>query len=205
MPFNSSFLVSANKKVGILSNEGKTLVNPEYDSLTYIDSKNNYYLAMKNNLYGVIDGNGKEIIYIENEQVGIDVSSYERNGIKNGYILLDKLIPVMQNKKWAFYDIKGNKICDYKYDGIGCIAGNTSNTYGLLVVPDYDLIVVQKDKKYSVMTLKGKDDILPFSFDGMHIKVSSGQVKYYMQFENKEYDMIKTLESMIKKNNNTNE
>lgn len=196
MPLKSSFMVSTNKKIGIISNEGKTLINPEYDSLKLIDSKNDYYLAKKNNMYGVINNTGKEIIYIENEQIGIDISSYEKNEIKNGYILLDNLIPVMKNKKWGFYDIKGNQVTNFKYDSIGCMTKNENNVYGLLVVPDYNLIVVQKDKKYSVMDENGKDNILPFSFDGMYIKVESGNLKYCMQVDNKEYNLIKTLSNM---------
>lgn len=192
---NSSFYVLTNQKTGMISTEGKTLIKPEYESLLLIDSKNRLYLAKKNNLYGVINETGKEIIYIENEKIGIDVSNFSYNGVKNGYILLDKLIPVMQNKKWAFYDLKGNMVSNgYIYDAIGCSAGNTSNVYGLLIVPDYDMIVVQKDKKYSLMTENGEENILPFSFDSMYIKVSSGKEYYYMQYNGKNYDIVGTLE-----------
>lgn len=195
MQFNSSFLVSTNKKIGAISTEGKTLINPEYDSLKLMDSENNYYIAKKNGLFGVIDGKGKEIIYIENDQIGLDVSAYEKNEINNGYILLEKLIPVMKNKKWAFYDLKGNAVSDFKYDSIGCISSSRNNIYSLLIIPDYDLIVVQKDKKYSIMNEYGKDDILPFVFDAMYIKVSSGQIQYTMSQAQKEYNIVKTLES----------
>ena len=91
--FNSSFLVASNKKVGLISSDGKTLIKPEYDNLSLIDAKNDLYLAKKNNLYGVLDGVGKEVIYIENEKVGLDNTNYETNGIKNSYILLENLIP----------------------------------------------------------------------------------------------------------------
>lgn len=195
MQSNSSFFVSTNKKIGIISAEGKTLINPEYDSLSLIDSKKEYYLAKKNNLYGVIDGNGKEIIYIENEQIGIDISNYATNEISSKYILLDKLIPVMQNKKWGFYDLKGNKVCDYQFDDMGCSIENGSNTYGLLVLPNYNYIVVQKGKKYSLINEEGTN-VLPFVFDNMYIKVSSGEKNYYMTNNNKEYNIIKTLENM---------
>lgn len=201
MPLSSSFMVSTNKKIGIISKEGKTLISPKYDSLKLIDSKNNYYLAKMNNLYGVIDGNGKEIIYIENEQIGINVTEFEKNEIKSGYIILDKLIPVMKNKKWAFYDIKGNQVSDFKYDSIGSTSISGNNIYGLLIIPEYNLIVVGKDKNYSLMDLSGKDNILPFSFDGMYIKVENGSLKYCMEANSKEYNITKTLSSMGIKTN----
>ena len=200
LQFNSTFLVSSNKKYSIVSSTGKTLVNPEYDELKLMDSKNNYYVAKKNNLYGVIDGKGKEIIYIENRQIGLDSSIYQKNGVKSGYILFDKLIPVLKNKKWGFYDIKGNKIGQFKYDGIGCNDENGNSIYGLLVLEDYNFVVVKYNNKYSFITEDGKDDILPFKFDTMYIKVWGGQTKYYMKSDEKQYNILRTLESMeIKK------
>lgn len=201
MPLSSCFMVSTNKKIGIISKEGKTLITPQYQSLKLIDSKNNYYLAKKNNMYGIIDGNGKEIIYIENEQIGLDISDFEKNEIKNGYILLDKYIPVMKNKKWAFYDIKGNQVSDFKYDNIGCTSKTGNNIYGLLIIPDYNLMVVEKEKKYSVMDETGKDNILPFTFDQMYIKVENGTLKYCMEANSKEYNITKTLSNMGIKTN----
>lgn len=206
--FNSTFLVTTNSKVGIISKEGKTLVKPEYDSLSLINPDYNLYLAKKGNLYGVIDGNGKEVIYIENEKIGIDISKFNQNGVKNGYILLDKLIPVKQNKKWGFYDIKGNQVTSYVYDEIGCSVENESeNSYGLLLLQDYDCIVVQKDRKYSLMNINGRDQLLPFTFDSMYIKISSGEKFYYMKYEGKIYNIIKTIEAkgVKKKSSDTKE
>lgn len=200
---DSKFLILTNKKYGIISKEGKTLINPEYDSLKIIDTEKDLYLAMKNNLYGVINGLGKQIIYLENEKIGIDSSSFEKNEIKSGYILLDKIIPVMKNKKWAFYDTSGNKLSNFEYDEIGCTTKGTNNVYGLLIIPDYNLIVVQKDKKYSVINEKGKTNILPFSFDSMYIKMENGQLKYYMQVNNKEYSILKTLENVLGKSDDS--
>ncbi len=205
--FNSSFLVASNKKVGLISSDGKTLIKPEYDNLSLIDAKNDLYLAKKNNLYGVLDGVGKEVIYIENEKVGLDNTNYETNGIKNSYILLENLIPVKQDNKWALYDIKGTMLTNgFIYDNIGCSATNGSNTYGLLILPEYNYIIAQKDRKYSLLKENGKELGMPFSFDSMYIKISSGERFYYMQFNKKEYDIIKTLESkgIYPKNSTTN-
>lgn len=202
MQQDSKFLINTNNKYGIISDTGKTLINPEYDSLKAIDLKKDLYLAIKNNLYGVLNGQGKEVIYLENEQIGIDISGYEKNGVKNGYILLDKVIPVMKNKKWAFYDISGNKLTNFDYDEIGCKSVEGNNIYGLLVIPDYNVIVVKKDKKYSVIDKNGKSGILPFYFDKMYIKIESGQLKYCMQVNKNEYSILKTLETILGKVDN---
>lgn len=110
----------------------------------------------------------------------------------------------MQNKKWGFYDLEGKKVSNYQYDDIGCMIKNENNVYGLLAISDYDYIVVQKDDKYSLMGIDGKN-ILPFVFDNMYIKVSSGEKNYYMTNNNKEYNIIKTLENMnLVKRNSSN-
>lgn len=207
MPSDSRFLINTNKKIGMISKEGKTLIAPEYDSIKSIDSEKDMYLVKQNNLFGIISGTGKEIIHIENEQIGIDTTDFEKNEIKNGYILLGNLIPVMKNKKWAFYDTSGNSISNFEFDSIGCTAKDSNNTYGLLALTDYNLIVVQKDKKYSFINKKGKTDILPFSFDAMYIKIENGELKYCMKANNKEYSITKTLENIIGKvdNNKTME
>lgn len=204
MQSDYKFLINTNKKYGIISENGKTLINPEYDSLKLIDSEKDLYLAMKDNLYGIITGFGREVIYLENEKIGIDIANFEKNEIKNGYILLDKLIPVMKNKKWAFYDIFGNKLSNFEYDEVGYKSEEGNNIYGLLVIPDYKLVVVQKEKKYSVINEEGKANILPFYFDRMYIKIEGGQLKYCMQVNKDEYSISKTLEKIFGKKDNEN-
>ena len=201
MQANSSFIITtSNNKKGIISSTGKTNVDPVYDDLDLIENNHNYFLAKKNNLYGIIDENGNEIVYIENEKVGIDSSKYEVNGIKNGYILSERWVPIMQNQKWGFFDLKLKKASKFKFDSIGSLSTNGNNTYALLIVPEYELIVVKKNGKYGFMDQDGNEDIVPFVFDKMYIRISSGEKKYYMTTSEGSYNIFKSLESLgIKK------
>ena len=202
MQSNNSFVISANNKMGVISADGKTKVEPIYEEMNLIDNKQNYFLVKKNNLYGLIDENGNEIIYIENEKIGIDISKYEANGIKNGYILLDRLVPLMQNGKWGFFDLKLKRTSKFRYDSIGCSSTNGSNTYPLLILPEYDLIVIQKNGKYAFLDEYGNEDIVPFVFDKMYLRISSGEKKYYMTTSEGSYNIFKSLEKIgIKKKN----
>ena len=194
---SKTFLVKSNGKVGVVSENGDTKIDLIYDKITSMGQKSNLYMVQANNLYGVVDENGQNIIYPEYSKIGMDVKSFSYNGVKNGYILLNELIPVMQEKLWGFYNIKENKWItdDFKYTTIGCTnipKGN--NIYSLLEVPDKKVLIVGDSyKKYSFMDLKGKDSMLPFVFDSIYIKITNGETKYYMVSDNKRYEVDKYL------------
>lgn len=193
---SSSFLVQSNSKVGLFSKEGKRKIDLLYDEITLMGRDSNLYLIKTNNQYGVVDENGKIIIYPQYEKIGIDVSNYSYNGVKNGYILLDELIPVYQSKKWAFFNKEGENITkDFKYENIGCSSIRTeNNVYPLLEISEKKVIVVENEnKKYSFMNITGNDSILPFVFDEIYIKVNSGEPSYWMINNGKEYEVLKYL------------
>ena len=198
--YSQDFLILSNKKQGIISKEGKTKINAIYDELTLMNRDANLYKMKRNDLYGVIDGNENVIIHPENDKIGIDASKFSDNGIKNGYIILDTLIPVQQNEKWALYNINGKMVSNgYIYDEIGYEASNSNNVYSLLAIPDYNVIVVGADDKYTFMDINGNDQILPFVFDEIYMKISSGEISYYMTDGEKTYDVLKNLNNLLKK------
>lgn len=193
---SSTFLVESNGKVGLFTKDGKRKIDLVYDKITSMGQDSKLYMVETNNMYGVVDENGKIIIHPEYEQIGIDVTNYSYSGIKNGYILLNKLIPVMQEDKWAFFDITGKKISDgFKYENIGCASVKSSNNiYPLLEIPDYNVIVVSDEYgKYAFMDINGNDSILNFLFDEIYIKVSEGQETYWMTYRGNEYEVLKYL------------
>lgn len=191
--YDSSFLITSNGKVGIIDSTGKTKVSPTYDTLTLIDKDNNLYLASQNGLYGVIDGEGNVIIHMEYNKIGIDIKSFTDTGIKNGYILINKLVPVMLEQKWGFYNIEGEKVTDLIYDQIGCVSSQSSNSYNLLIIPDYNVAVVGREKKYTLMDVNGKE-LFNCVIDKMYMKVSNGISSYYMDFNNATHDIVEYLE-----------
>lgn len=199
---SSTFLVESNNKVGLFSKDGKRKIDLVYDEIISMGQDSNLYVVKANNMYGVVNGNGNIIIYPEYEKVGIDVSSFSYNGVKNGYIILNELIPVLRDDKWAFYNTTGKMITNgFIYENIGCSnirSGN--NLYPLLEIPDYNVIVVGDEfGKYSFMDLTGDDTLLQFLFDEIYIRISEGEESYWMTYKGQEYEVLKYLKQVKEK------
>ena len=193
IPGKKEFVVSNNKKFGIMGAEEGEIAKVQiiYDSLKLINDENDLYLAKKGNYYGVIDSNDNTIIYFEYSQIGVDISDFADGGLKNGYILLDRLIPVKQNEKWGFYridplknptqtkSITGTKITNVEFDDIGCIAedieGVVSNA---MVLNEYNFVVVKNNGYYGCINLEGATEI-PIVLKSIFIKTVSGKSSYY--------------------------
>ena len=175
MAESSKFLVESNKKIGVFSKDGKNMIELKYQDITSMGQNSNLYIVKVNEQYGVVDENGNIIIYPQNEKIGIDYKFFTYNGVKNGYILLNKLIPVKQNSKWALYALNGEQVSKgFKYDVIGCSRVKSGNNiYGLVQIPERNVIVVgEGDDKYSFMNINGDDTMLPFLFKNIYIKTS---------------------------------
>lgn len=193
--YAKDFVIETNGKVGLLSKEGDTKVNALYDELTLMDRNNKLYKIKKGNGYGVINENENVIIYPEYQKIGIDIGDFAANGIKSGYIVMNKLIPTLQDDKWGFFDLNGKKVTDFLYEEIGCKAGNANNVYSLLEILNYNIIVVGKNDKYSFMDITGNDKILPygFVFDEIFMRISSGEISYCMKYNKKDWNVIEYL------------
>ncbi len=142
--YNKEFTITnAYGKVGIDYIDGETKINVSYDEIHSINKENGLYVVKNNNKYGVINGSEKIVIYLEYDEIGIDISPYvttqtssntnsnsttnsssttqtEENETVKQYIFFDALIPVQQNNMWGFFDLNGNKLTELKYTGIGC-------------------------------------------------------------------------------------
>lgn len=178
------FTVTTNEgKMGILSADGTTKIEPNYTEIKQISKDLNYYLVSNNNRYGVINQNGNTVIFLEYDKIGIDENSFNANGIENPYILFDKCIPVQQNGKWRLFDISGNQIGNMEYDEIGCTVGSESNrsTNNVLIVPQYEAIVVGVNDEYGIISTTG-EQYVPIMLDSVYSITSSGEEIYYMTF-----------------------
>lgn len=181
------FLVETNKKVGILSSSKETKVQIIYDSIELMDSDAGLYVAKKDNKYGVIDVKGNIKIYIENDEVGVDISKYSQNNIKNRYILAENLIPVRKDKYWGLYDKSGNQVVEYKYDSLGYIASSNKDALNLLVIPNYNVLVACKDKKYTLVNSSGKESFATVA-DDIYMTISGGERHYYITVNDQKID-----------------
>lgn len=179
----SDFLVESNGKKGIIAKDKKTKIEPIYDTIEMTRNNNSiFYIVERSDLYGLLDVNGKNIIYPEYDEIGIDISLYEKNGVTDKYILYNQVIPVKRNNKWALFNINGNKVADFVYDSFGCEAGatNVSRTFGVLEIPEYNLIVACQDGKYNLITIEGKSIFNSSILDSVYITVSEGKNVYYI-------------------------
>ena len=72
------FLTTSNGKVGIISKDGNMKVQILYDSLKLMDKDAGIYEAKRENKYGIIDIKGNIKLYIENDEIGMDISKFEK-------------------------------------------------------------------------------------------------------------------------------
>lgn len=207
LPNVGDFLVENNSKVGIMSGNSQTKIQIAYDSIELMDSDLELYVAKKDNKYGVIDFKGKEKIYIENDEIGMDISKFEKNNIKSKYILAENLIPARRDKLWGLYDKNGNLVVDFKYDSLGYVASSGKNVFNLLVIPDYNVIVACKDKKYTLLSSTGQELFAAPVADDIYMTISENVKHYYISANNGTMDATVYLDKIgvtpIKSHKNT--
>lgn len=197
------FIVCSDDKYGIIGTNKKTKVNLTYDSISLMDYDAGLYLVERDKKYGVIDFNGNSKIYVENDEIGVDISKFQENDLKTGYLLIDNLIPVMKNDKWGLFDKNGNQVVDFEYDSFGYIANNNKEATNLLVIPDYNVIVACVDEKYTLLNASGEQ---PFKalVDDIYMTINGGEKSYVMIANDKTYDVEEYLDRLGVKNSKDN-
>ncbi len=202
LPTSNDFLVKSNGKYGIVSTDAKVKIKIAYDDIKLIDTERRLYLIKQKNAYGVIDKNGDILISPEYQQIGINSNSFTQNGIENQYILFDQLIPVKSNNMWGFFDITGKKIKDFEYTSLGCTTSKVSNSYPVLVIPSYKMVVVAKGNLYNLMRMDGSEFIdNNFVFDSIYMRSNSstGENTFFMTY-NGETRNIEEYLARVEKN-----
>ncbi len=200
------FLVENDKKVGIMSANKETKVQIMYDSIEVMDRDAGLYVVKRDNQYGVIDIRGNIKIYIENDEIGMNVSQFAQNNIKSKYILAGNLIPVRKQNLWALYDKSGNQLTEYKYDKFGYIASNNREALNLLVIPNYNVLVASKDKKYTLINSSGAEIIATVA-DDIYMTIAGGEKHYYITVNDQRIDAEEWMDvnaPYVNTDNNTN-
>ena len=185
----SDFLVKSNGKYGVVGKDAGIKVRIAYDEIKIMDNENGLYLVKQNNLYGVVNTDGKVIIEPDYKQIGIDIGKYSQNGVENQYVLLDEIIPIKNsNDLWGIFNIKGEKIKDFEFTGIGCVSTTANNSYPVLVIPSYKILIVEKDKHYNLITSEGEELIPSYILDSVYLKsnTATGENRFYMTYNNNE-------------------
>ncbi|MBR3163017.1 MAG: WG repeat-containing protein [Clostridia bacterium] len=199
------FLITSENKKGIISSNRRTLVKLQYDDIELMDYENKLYLVKNGNNYGVIDFNGKNVISTDYSEIGIDNGKFKENNIKSKYVIAGSLIPVKSGERWGFFNVKGNQVTDFKYDSIGYVTSNNkaNSGFSLLLVPDYDAIVVGQNEKYTVMFTDGKE-AMPMACDSIYMSIYGGETTYLFEYDSNVYSVTEQLDRMgYGKNTNT--
>ena len=196
LPSIGDFKIQSNNKVGIMGNKGETKIQIMYNSIELMDSNAGLYVASNNNKYGVIDTRGNIKIYIENDEIGMDISPFEQNDIKNKYILAGNLIPAKRNNLWGLYDKNGNLVVDFKYDSFGYIARTNRDAMNLLVIPDYEVLVACIDRKYTLLNSEGQELFGAPIADDIYMTITGGQTHYYITANNQTIDAETYLDNI---------
>ena len=189
------FIVCSNNKYGIIGANKETKVEITYDTIRLMDYDAGLYLVSRNGKYGVIDLEGNNVIYAENDQIGIDISKFPDNDLKTGYILLDNLIPVQRNEKWGLFDKNGKQVVNFEYDSFGYIANNNREALNLLVVPNYNVIVACLNERYTLLNASGEQAFKAF-VDDIYMTINGGKKSYTMIANNKRYDVEDYLDRL---------
>ena len=203
---SQEFLVETeNGKIGIIDKDGSTKIKPEYSSIKLIDKEKGLYLVSKDILgkikYGIIDGENKNLIHLEYDQIGIDKLQFKNDKIKNQYILFDKCIPVKLQEKWGLININEEIILPLIFDDFGCKEEEIKNRDGnsLLLIPEYEAIVVKKDKLFGLVDSNGKELIPPYVTDMYTIK-EFGEKKYCLTYNKETMNILEYLKDTLKIN-----
>ncbi|MBQ2836163.1 MAG: WG repeat-containing protein [Clostridia bacterium] len=189
LPVTTDFVVKSNGKYGIVTKDATVKVKTLYDNIQTMDNQNGLYLVEQNGSFGVININGDTIIEPEYKQIGIDIDRYTQNGVENSFVLLNEIIPIKNNEGlWGFFNIKGEKITDFKYTGVGCSTLPVSNSYAALVVPSHRIIVVEKDKYYTLITSSGEQLVPDNTLNSVYIKsnLTTEKNEFFMTYHNNE-------------------
>lgn len=198
LPSTTDFIVKSNGKYGMVTKNATVKVRTIYDEIKPIDNKNGLYLVKQNNLYGVVNIEGKAVIEPEYKQVGTSIDKYTQNGVESKYVLLDKIIPIKnENDLWGLFNIEGKQITEFKYTGLGCNTSTATNAYPVLVIPNHEIIVAQKDKFYSLITCDGEQLIPDNVLNSVYLKLdtSTEENQYYMTYNEKVINVEEWLES----------
>lgn len=201
VPITKDFIVKSNGVVGVVTKEGREKIKIRYENIEYVGQDYKLYVVKKDSKYGIVDASDNEIIPIIYDRIGIDISNYVKNNIKNKYVFLNNLIPVMKDREWGFFDTNGTQVADFKYESIGCLNSKGEN---LLIIPTYQILVVSNNKKYIMIDKNGKEVWNGMEFEQIYLKFQNGEASYWFVRNGKTYDAIQYLGKTYNNSNSEN-
>ena len=184
---NELYLVKSNEKYGVIDGEERIIIHIEYDDIGVDISP---YTIQSNNRANNTNNKNNDT---------------EQNIVKQ-YVFFNSLIAVKQNDMWGFFNLNENKLSDIKYTDIGCKAEvteenkdnktqtttATKTTGNLLVIDEYELIVIKQGKQYGLINTSAQELFRPEA-DDMYSITNAGVKSYYMSYNGRTYDLEKDI------------
>lgn len=210
------FIISKNKRIGVIDTLGNLVLPFEFDEVTiFINSSLEYrFLCQKNSMSGLLDINGKEIIPFSNHQLGILNRNLDEVFTEKEYYR-SKYISFYKSGKFGRFDDNGEIVIPADYDngydffsnGLFCLARDKKfgfvDTNNKVVIPFiYDEVVpfknsvasVKLDSKYSFIDDKNNEIVL-FDHYTTHFNFING-ISIFSKVGSK-FGMIDTVGEVI--------
>ena len=168
--FEGLIIVIKNNIYGVVDVEsGNPILEFKYEDIKYLPATSDF-LVKSNNKYGVI---GKD--------TSIKVRTvYDEIKIMDNQ---NELYLVKQNNLYGVIDTKGKTIISPEYKQIGI-----DISYPAVVIPSYQVIIVEKDKHYNIITTSGEELIPTYVLETIYLKTNTetGENTFYMAYNNNE-------------------
>lgn len=182
------FMTNEQGQKGLITKQGKTKIKCEYSDIEVLDKDLGLYLVTKDKKKGVINKDNNKVIYIEYDEIGIDKSKFTGNEIQNPYLFYNNCIPVCKEKKWGLIDKNGKEVIGLNYDEIGCISSTNSSDKNVLLIPEYEAIVMKQGDYYGIYNSLGKE-LIPCALTDITQTVVSGKTVYEMTYREEKLNL----------------
>ena len=132
---------------------------------------------------------------VEYDEIGLTMNQIAKYDVKNAYVLYDDCIPVKKDQMWGFISKSSRSlIVEPTYEDIGCIIGTSTENAAssVILVPEYEGIIVKKDGKYGLINSTGKVIIQPEATEFYTTNINS-QTSYYFLYNGERVNLIEFL------------
>lgn len=182
--YNMIIVANESGRMGVVNSNLESIIGHKYTTMEFDEFSNNFIVSDENK-YGIISKQGNIIADLKYESIRI---------INYSPLLYE----VKLNNKYGVLNETGKLIVNIEYDKLGFTENSNLNEPTLIVENlnnDQDGIIVCKEGKYGIVSLKTGQTIINCEVDKIYSKTSSnGKKQYYIQLQNTEIDLDRYIE-----------
>lgn len=175
------------KKAGLLyinksTQEVEKNITSEYQELREATNDFKYFLVKQDNRYGIVNEEGKTVIPVVFDEIGIKEEEYSDLMCK--YILEDKYVPVKLDGKWGLYNIEGKKTIEPQYEDVGCSLGQSGDS--VVIIPELKngvngiVFLYNREKAFYGVYNADTGERIAISLTEVFKKIENGEENYYI-------------------------